>query len=227
MSNHEPGEEQAERIAPRWPYYVAPMALFLLFTWVEGQSQAWYPWLYGAMALVVTAALIVCRSTWRDIRWEPRFLPAAAAVGLLVFAEWVLLPRWVDYPRMGGRSAFDPAQIGDPTARIAFLAVRFYGLVVMVPVMEELFWRSFLLRALSSPGWRRMPVGSFTMGAFAVSTAGFALAHPEWLEAAICAAAYSLLLLRTRSLFACVVAHAVTNLALGIYVMATGTWSLW
>ena len=54
-----------------------------------------------------------------------------------------------------------------------------------------------------------------------------AAAHPEWLPAVICAAAYALLLRQTRSLFACFLAHAVTNLCLGTYIIATGTWSLW
>ena len=39
--------------------------------------------------------------------------------------------------------------------------------------------------------------------------------------------AYNLLLYRTKSLYACIVAHGVTNLAPAIYVLATGEWSFW
>jgi membrane protease YdiL (CAAX protease family) len=55
----------------------------------------------------------------------------------------------------------------------------------------------------------------------------FALAHPEWVAAlAYCALLNGLLYWR-RNLWDCIVAHAVSNLVLGIYVLATGNWMLW
>jgi hypothetical protein len=36
----------------------------------------------------------------------------------------------------------------------------------------------------------------------------------------------TLLMVRTRSMWDCVVAHAVTNLLLGIYVVYSGSWAL-
>jgi CAAX prenyl protease-like protein len=112
--------------------------------------------------------------------------------------------------------------------RYGFLALRFYGLVLMVPVMEEVFWRSFLLRfATDLDDFKRVPIGTFSTTAFFVSSAMFAAAHSEWLVAFICAAAYAYLYRVTRSLFACIVAHSVTNLALGIYILITGDWKYW
>ena len=97
----------------------------------------------------------------------------------------------------------------------------------MVPVMEEIFWRSFLLRWITDPDFTKLKVGEFSWSAFAVVAGIFAISHPEWLAAAIFAAMMALLLKRTGSLFACIVAHGFTNLLLGIYVMQTHSWMLW
>jgi hypothetical protein len=40
-------------------------------------------------------------------------------------------------------------------------------------------------------------------------------------------AAYNLLLLRTKSIAQCILAHAVTNFLLGMYVLITKQWFFW
>lgn len=217
--------------AREWIPYVAPMALFLALTFAEGKvPEAQYPAFYALKAVVVTVALALCARRWRgEIRPEPRVLLPALAVGLLVFAEWVWLDKLIPYPHFGTRTAYDPFEkIADPTLRAGFLAVRLYGLAVMVPLMEEVFWRSWLLRFVTDQEkWPALPVGAFSTVALVVMSGMFAAAHPEWLVAAVCAVAYALLLRRTRSLFAVIVAHAVTNLTLGVYVLLTGDWKYW
>jgi hypothetical protein len=211
-----------------WRAYVVPMALFMALTYLEGRMTAQYVWLYIGKVGVVTAALVACRAAWKDIRLEARVVPISILVGLAVFAEWVLIPKIVPYPPLGSRVGFNPFEsISDPVMRGLFLAFRIFGLAVMVPVMEELFWRSFLLRYFTSSDYAALPVGTFSWSAFAIVAAGFGLAHPEWLVAVVCACAYGLLLRQTKSLFACILAHAVTNLALGIYVLIAKDWPYW
>lgn len=216
---------------PLWLPYVAPMALFVLLTAAEGYaSRELYPAVYAAKAALVAAALWGFRAAWRhEIRASVRLLPAALLVGLIVFALWIGIDKAVPYPHLGGaRTAFNPAAIDNDFFRVSFLVVRFFGLVLLVPVMEELFWRSFLLRWVSDPDdWATRPVGVFTLGALALVSGGFALAHPEWLVALLAGVAYAYLLQSTKSLWACIVAHGVTNLALGVYVLLTGDWKYW
>jgi uncharacterized protein len=221
----------AARPARDWIGYVAPMALFLLITTLlEAQFPAQYVGIYLAKVVVVTGALIACRRAWQqDIRPDARVLLPAILVGLAVFAEWILVDRYTPpLSFLGKRTAFDPfAQISDGTLRSLFIATRFFGLAVMVPIMEEVFWRSFLLRYLTKEDFRSVPIGTFSAMAFAIVAGAFGFAHPEWLAAIICAVAYGLLLRQTRSLFACIVAHAVTNFALGVYVLVTRQWHFW
>jgi hypothetical protein len=105
--------------------------------------------------------------------------------------------------------------------------LRVIGAVVVVPVMEELFWRAFLIRWLVNEDFQRVPVGTFTWMSFAVTTLFFGLEHDQWLVGLICGAAYNGLLYRTRSVWACVVAHAVSNAALAGWVLARGDWKFW
>jgi CAAX prenyl protease-like protein len=210
------------------------MLLFVFLTGLEGYApKGWYPAVYAAKVAAVTVALLVALPSWRqEIRPDARVLLPAIGVGLITFAEWVGLDRFLPYPHLtlfGTRMAYDPfASIADPALRSLFLVTRFYGLAVMVPIMEEVFWRSFLLRFATDPGrWSTLPIGQFSAFAFFLVAAMFGASHPEWLVAVICAMLYAGLLRWTRSLFACIVAHGVTNLALGVYVLATGDWKYW
>ncbi|MCS6776782.1 MAG: CAAX prenyl protease-related protein [Chloroherpetonaceae bacterium] len=207
------------------------MALFLCITaLVEPNLPAHYVSIYTGKVLLVTATLLVFRPVWQqDIRADFRTLPAAVIVGLLVFVLWIGVDRFTPpLPFSSKRIGYDPfTAIADPVQRGLFLTLRFFGLVIMVPVMEELFWRSFLLRYITAEDFRRVPMGQFSATAFGVVTVAFGLAHPEWLAALLCGATYAGLLRATRSLFSCIAAHSVTNLALGLYVITTGQWKFW
>ncbi len=215
--------------SPRaWIGYVVPMVVFSALTAIEGQPLGIpYPFLYIFKAIVVTATLVMGRKLWKEIVWNPRHLLLGLLVGLAVFVEWIVVDKFTPH-FMGKRTAFNPFRDIDQAAlRYVFLIVRFYGLVVMVPLMEELFWRSFLIRWLTDPDFKSISMTGWSWSAFGMVAGIFALSHPEWLAAAICAVAYGLLLRKTGSLFSCVVAHAFTNLLLGIYILAAHAYTLW
>jgi uncharacterized protein len=209
--------------------YVAPMALFLVLTTVESMlPHAWYPQAYCFKILAVTCCLAVFRSTFTDIRPSWDVVVPSMLTGLVVCMVWVGTDSVLPYPRLGGRVGFNPFEaVSDDTTRAVFLTVRMYGLALVVPVMEELSWRSFLLRYLTDNDFKRVPLEAFSWSAFWTVAVLFSAAHPEWLPAVITAATYGLLLRTTRSLFAAVVAHASTNLALGVYILVAGAWQYW
>ena len=215
-----------------WIGYVAPMAVFMALTLLEGSvSRTNYVWLYIVKVFAVSGTLLAFRAPLRDYRFEARGLLPGLLVGLAVFALWIKLdPLTAEHGLLhlplGKRVAFDPNTLG-ATQRTLFLAFRLFGLALMVPIMEELFWRSFLIRYITTEKFQTIAPWAFSTGAFAAVCGLFALSHPEWLAALVCAMAYGLLLRQTRSLFACCIAHAVTNLALGIYVLTTHNWFYW
>ncbi|MGI8922949.1 MAG: CAAX prenyl protease-related protein [Fimbriimonadales bacterium] len=205
------------------------MAIFLGITALEGQLEEHYVWIYFVKVLLTGAALFYFRETWKDIRFEPKWIVPSVVVGLTLCAVWIWVDKNVAYPHfLGSRTGFNPYEkIADDGLRSVFLAVRFIGLVLLVPIMEELFWRSFVVRYASKPDFWTLPIGTFTWTGFAIMVGLFAAAHSEWLVAAIFAAAMGLLVKYSKSIFACIVAHAVTNLALGIYVVTQGDWKYW
>ena len=105
--------------------------------------------------------------------------------------------------------------------------VRWIGATLLVPVMEELFWRSFLMRWVQSPVFEAVDPRRVGVKAIVLSTFVFVLAHTLWLAAAIAGLAYALLYRQTGKLWVAVIAHAVTNGVLGIWVVRTGNWAFW
>jgi hypothetical protein len=154
--------------------------------------------------------------------------------------DWALGGLWsllISGVRPG--EGYDPvAQVLDPAGVIAFVTfalIRTLGPVIVVPVMEELFWRNWLWRYLISPNnWRLAAVGEWETTAVVGTCLAFALVHPQRLVSVVWAALIAWLLVRTKSLGACIVAHAVTNLLLAIYVLVmtlalgrTSEWYFW
>lgn len=223
---------------PAWLPYVAPMAAFLALTSAEGYlpksghgtDPTWYAAAYALKVAIVSAVAVACRSSWRDLTPRPGPGGWALAIGLgfALAALWVGLDG--HYPPVGGlgtRIGFDPHTL-PRSGRLPFLAVRFFGLVALVPLVEELFWRSFLMRWLIDQDLAKVPIGRVTLGAAAITSALFVSAHPaEWLPALICGLAWAWLLHRTKSVSACVVSHMAANLGLGMYVLSARAWHFW
>jgi len=129
----------------------------------------------------------------------------------------------------GERSAFNPlAQLAaTPTWAYVFLAIRFFGLAILVPVIEEFFLRGFMLRYLVHEQWWQVPFGAVNRTALIAGTAIPMLMHPgELLAAFVWFSMVTWLMVRTRNIWDCVVAHGITNLLLGIYVVKFDQWQL-
>jgi CAAX prenyl protease-like protein len=214
---------------------IAPFAAFMALLALRGVAPAdgsWGfdpRWLYGATLVVVGALLAL---NWREYGELARqTLPdarealLAVAVGLGVFALWIQL----DAPWM---TLGEPsAPFGPLTATGAIdwplVVVRWVGATLLVPVMEELFWRSFLMRWIERPVFEAVDPQRVGAKAIVLATFVFMLAHTLWLAAIVAGLAYAWLYLRSGKLWLAVIAHAVTNGALGVWVVATGNWQFW
>jgi hypothetical protein len=150
----------------------------------------------------------------------------AVLIGLVAIVIWIGIDPY--YSKMGKAVAlFDPTTIQSVAQRNFFLAFRVFGAVIVVPVMEELFWRAFLIRWLVNEDFKGVAVGTFTWMSFGVTVALFGGEHYQWLAGLICGAMYNWLYYRRKDVFACVVAHAVSNAALAAWVLARGDWKFW
>jgi CAAX prenyl protease-like protein len=217
--------------------YLVPMFAYVGLSSLEnylprlagGPSPSWYPLAYTAKLGIVILLAFWSRSTWNDFRPAPKSPAIGLAVlcGLLVWGLWIGLDgRYPKFSFLGSRTEFNADALA-PAARWSFIGIRLLGLALVVPVIEELFWRSFLMRWLIDPDFFKVQIGRVTPLAAVTTSVLFALAHPEWLPALLTGLLWAGLLWLTKSLGVCAVSHSVANLALGIYVIVTGDWKFW
>lgn len=186
-------------------------------------------WLYAVRSGVVALLLIVLWSHYPELHGSaPRPARAsgwlaAVAVGLIVFAIWILLDR---PPFVIGESAgYDPRTNG--SIHWGLVASRLAGSTLVVPVMEELFWRSFILRWLHDPNFSGVDPKRIGWKALLISSALFATEHHLIVAGLLAGLAYGGLYRWTGDLRAAVLAHAVTNGVLGVWIIRAGAWTLW
>lgn len=182
-------------------------------------------WIYPIQTAVCASALLWFRGEYDFSGTTAGKLLTGVGVGLLVWGIWIA-PQVVFHQaaRTGG---FDPHVV--PGLTPWMLIARFSRLVMVVPLVEEIFWRGFLLRYLVREDFTSLPFGSCSRFSFWTVVIAFALVHAsaDWPAAFLTGILLNLLALRTRSLAACVTAHAVANLALGLYICATKQWGFW
>lgn len=165
-------------------------------------------WGWGAGVLGVVVWVGIC-----SLAWEPKIF---AAIG-------------IDLGGTGNRSQFNPFEkIDSSPAQVAFLLARFGLLVLVVPLAEEIFLRGFLMRIIQSGNWTQVSLRDLGWPALLSGSVYGLLTHPN--EALAAVAWFSLvswLMVRTNKFWNCVLAHAVTNGSLGLYVISFRQWQLW
>lgn len=212
-----------------WIPYVAPFVIYLLLTEAARHVPALSPHLY--IVKTVVAGLLL----WN---WRPRYsqdlaprltlveLFEAIVCGLLVLVIWVAPEDYLF--KVGESTPFNPQALGESTtAVVAFIGVRLIGSSLVVPLMEELFWRSFLMRYLINPEFKNVSIGAFSWLSFLATALFFGLEHHRVVVGVIAGLLYGLLLLRQKKLWGVIIAHMVTNLGLGIYIITTKNWIFW
>ena len=227
---------------PEFPR-VLPFAVFLLIGSLAGK---FFPgseyWIYALKTLAVAGLVWVLRARLPEIQW--RFSVPAIGVGITVAVVWIgmdgFIPSMSDvYDRVStlwtGRPP-EPQPVDPPWNPLAFfktnpalgwgfLAIRVLGRSVLVPMIEEVFYRSFLYRMIIRPDFLAVPLRTWNPMAFAGTCLLFGLSHPgQWLAAIICAALYQGLVLRYGRIGDAMVAHGVTNGIISAYAISTGQW---
>ncbi|GBC60711.1 CPBP family intramembrane metalloprotease [Desulfonema ishimotonii] len=220
-----------------WFGRVLPFGIYMLFILIHDLLLKVLPqgsvtdhllaFTYPVRIIAVMIALAVFWKSYDEIRRE-RFeagkLLTALGAGVLVFVLWISMD-W-EFAVMGEQDAYDPRTLPGNWA-YAFIAVRLFGASVVVPVFEEIFWRSFILRYIVNPDFTTVRIGAFTWSSFLISALLFGAEHNLWLAGIVAGLLYNLLLYRTRHLSYCIIAHGVTNFLLGVYVLQTGHWQFW
>ncbi|HXM73750.1 MAG TPA: CAAX prenyl protease-related protein [Chthoniobacterales bacterium] len=190
-------------------------------------------WLSSAEYWIYPAQMVLCGCLliwfWREYNFErPRHIAFAVLIGVAVFLIWISPQQFLgSSSRVTG---FNPDVFASrPSVYWMTIVLRFLRLAVVVPFIEEIFWRGFLLRFLIDENFERVPVGAFSLVSFVVVTVGFGFSHAseDWIAALLTGALYNGVAYRTKRLSSCILTHAVTNLLLGLWIMKTKQWGFW
>lgn len=239
--------------------HVAPFGVFMVFLVVlegfarvfgwEHPAAPWWlrapeHWLYPLQSVVCFVLLVRWWGRY-GFCWSWRAVLAGAGFGVVGIGLWLLPTTLHDWLGMAGEpggwrrwlglaprtEGFDPWVFASPAAGWAALALRFFRAVVVVALVEEVFWRGFAMRFVLD--WQgdcwRVPFGQPSWRSYVLVTGAFVLVHApvDWAGALAYGSLAYLLCVWTRSLSACVVMHAVANLLLGCYAVAFGKHGLW
>jgi len=207
---------------------VLPFAVFLLLTFCQGKFfEGSEYWLYLAKTLAGAWMIWEMRPFVSEMRWA--FSWEAVVVGAGVCLLWVGLDNF--YPKIGETAgSWNPFQEFEGAVELGwvFVIVRIAGSSIVVPPLEEVFYRSFFYRSIARADFQSVPLGHFSLTPFLVTSVVFGLVHPQqWLAGIVCGMAYQWLVIQKNRLGDAMTAHAITNLLLGIWVVWKEAWQFW
>lgn len=220
---------------------VLPFLVILLFT---SLPSTWYPgaefWNY-AIKIAVTAGLLVWLRPWLpEMKWAVS--PEALGVGLAIAALWIACEVWIPTSSQlvgwfeSGLSKMPKAKLTDPWNPVEFfkdapavgwglVGIRVVGRSVIVPMVEEVFYRSFVYRMLIDSKFNQVELSTYRPLAFYGTSILFGIAHGDlWVPGILCGMAYQWLVLRRNRLGDAITAHAVTNFVISAWTIYRGEW---
>ncbi len=221
---------------------VAPFVVFMAFIGLEQGLRALLDhhqvlnfdaaalnWLYLPKAVLVGLMLWLFRQSYVEVKTRDlldyRKTALSVSSGLLVFILWVNMD-WT-LGSQGDPAGFDPEVFSTEASKWLMILVRISGAVIIVPIMEELFWRSFLLRYLIDSDFTRVAIGRFSLFSFIAVSILFGLEHHYVFAGIMAGVIFNGIYYYTRSIVQCILSHAVANLCLAAYVLNTDSWNFW
>lgn len=225
--------------------YIAPFAVFMLLLGVIPLLERLAPAPHSILAtapeqIIFPLQTVICAALLAGF-WRRYELQRPAKIGFTLALAGLVFVLWIAPQERGYAPSrtvgFDPTIFENhPLLLWSVLLLRFLRLVIVVPLLEEIFWRGFLLRDLINRDFTKVPLGAFSWSSFGLVTLLFGLEHwgngswwpgPDFGPALCAGALFNLVAYRTRSLSSCILAHAATNLLLGVYIMQTRQWGFW
>ncbi len=209
--------------------YLMPFLAILAAAMVARAFSQRFEWLYPLRFFAAAAVLWFFRKKYAPLDW--RFGWVAVLAGAAGFALWLAMDRIALMP--GPSVHFDNGiasglKAWPQSAKVTWLVIRTLAAVVTVPIAEELAFRGFLLRRLTSPDFESAGFRNFSWFALLISSVAFGLMHGDrWVAGAVAGLLYALALRWRGRIGDAVAAHAITNALLAVWVLTRGDWYLW
>jgi CAAX prenyl protease-like protein len=219
---------------------VVPFVAWIFFMQVLGDPAGWK---YAVRAGAGLALLFALRPwQWNYPPLRLRNLAGATGVGVVVFLFWIapetdFLARFETFHRLyltlGTQMPWDLAspleqvRYTPDTDGWLFTATRFLGSAVVIAIIEEFFWRSWLTRWIDKENFLEADPGTVSTKAVVISALMFSTVHGRWIAGLLCGLLYGWYYRKTRDIWAVSYAHGLTNALLGAYVLWSGKLEFW
>jgi CAAX prenyl protease-like protein len=221
---------------------MAPHMAYLLLLMFNNAFPAQLRWLFILLHIALAGYATWLFRHHLPTMGRPHVL-IAIVVGLIAAWGWVAGQHAVDGIKvagidLGGRfplypgapKPFDPhVDYGSGVGFWVYVTAKIARACTIVPVVEEIFWRGFILRAFIH--WDRfetVPWGRFAWKAMIGSSLLSIIQHPDnWVVSVGCWLLFNALFYWKKSLLCLMITHAVTNLAVYVYVVRAGDWRFW
>jgi exosortase E/protease (VPEID-CTERM system) len=211
-----------EKINPIAAALLVPFLLLMGSMMMTAALSQGFDRLYPLKILATTAALLWFRRVYA--RWDWGWSWSSVCIGVAVFILWMALAQVTtgdDTTLRAGIAALGSSET------VAWIGFRVVGSVLVVPVVEEMAFRGYLLRRLAAADFLGTEASRFTWVSFLLSSVAFGLLHGRWLAGTMAGMAYALAVYRRGKLGDAIVAHATTNGLIAGSVLLFGKWSLW
>jgi CAAX prenyl protease-like protein len=211
---------------------VLPFVVFMAFLGLQQYSPFSASIDYPLRVVVLAGVMWFFSRDVIDLRSSRRL--ETVLLGIAVFVIWIAPD--VVFPGYRQHWLFQNSIFGHVSAKVpeeiltspVVLWTRIIRAVVLVPILEELFWRAWLMRWIISPRFEQIQLGAYNPSSFWIVAVLFASEHGSYWDVGLIAGiAYNWWMIRTKSLGDCILAHAVTNACLCGYVVATHHWEYW
>ncbi|MEP6715145.1 MAG: exosortase E/protease, VPEID-CTERM system [Terriglobia bacterium] len=202
--------------------FLLPFAVILAAGTISRATTDGFEWLYPLRFAAAAAVLWLYRRDYPIQLEKPGWF--AMAAGVVVFAMWIALDHG---PSTDNGISSGLAALPAP-ARIGWIVFRVLAATTTVPLAEELAFRGFLARRIMSANFESIDLRRLSWLAVACSSLVFGLMHGDrWLAGAVAGVVYAAVIMRRGKILDSVVAHAVTNMLLAVWVLSGGRWYFW
>lgn len=223
-----------------WISHVLPFVAWIFFMGILGDPAGWKYALRSILCLGLLLYLKPWKWSYPALKW--RNLPLATLIGIAVCLFWIA-PETDYFSRFEGfhRAYLTfgtqmPWDLTPPLARVRyapetdgwlFALTRLLGSALVIAVIEEFFWRSWLTRWVEKENFLEVDPGQVSNRSLWIASLMFATIHQRWIAGLLCGLLYGWFYRRTRDIWAVSYAHALTNALLGAYVLWSGKFEFW
>jgi len=230
----------AEDNRSAWISHVLPFVAWIFFMQVLGDPAGWKYALRSVICLGIFLALKPWKWSYPPLNLKN--LPLATLIGGVVFLFWIapetdFFSRFEGFHRLYLRwGTLMPWEMTSPLERVryapetdgwVFALTRLLGSALVIAVIEEFFWRSWLTRWVEKENFLEADPGLVSNRSLIIASLMFATIHQRWIAGLLCGLLYGWYYRKTRDIWAVSYAHVLTNALLGAYVLWSGKFEFW